>query len=162
MSFSKTTTRIAGVLGAATLALSLAACSGGQSVAEACKIAEDTVTEAQGQMEGIMTDVMAGEGDMGDMFKTLDDALSSAEKKVSNTEVSDALKAVSDDFVKVGDVLGDFKMPSTDDLDYSDPEAMEKLTEMQGELEAISGKMEEASTSLTDSSKKLEELCVAK
>lgn len=162
MSFSKTTTRIAGVLGAASLALSLAACSGGQSVAEACQIAEDTVTEAQGQMEGIMTDVMAGEGDMKELFASVNDALKAAEKKVTNDEVADALGAVSTDFMKIGDVLGDFKMPSVDDLDYTDPEAMEQITEMQADLEAISGELDEASSSLTESSKKLEDLCVTK
>lgn len=159
MSFSKTTTKIAGVLGAATLALSLAACSGGQSVAEACKVAEKTVSAAQSDMETAVTEAMSGEGNFGDLFSGVNEALVKAEKEVQNAEVSDALKAVTADFSKVGEVFKDFKMPNMTDLDYSDPKAMAEFEEITAELEGKSAELQELSSSLEKSSTKLQELC---
>lgn len=159
MSISKTTSKFAGVLGAAALVFSLAACSGGQSVAEACKVAEKTVSEAQADMETAVTEAMSGEGNFSDLFTGVNDALVKAEKEVQNAEVSDALKGISTDFSKVGEVFKDFKMPSMDDIDYTDPEAMAELEAMSAELEAKSGELEELSASLEKSSTKLQDLC---
>lgn len=159
MSISKTTSKIAGVLGAAALVVSLAACSGGQSVAEACMVAEKTVSEAQGDMQTAVTDAMSGEGDFNELFSSITDGLVKAEKEVQNAEVSDALKAITTDFSKVEDIFKDFKMPNTADLDYTDPEAMAELEEISAELQSKTGELEELSASLEESSTKLQELC---
>lgn len=159
MSFVKTTTRIASVLGVAGLALSLAACSGGQSVAEACQVAEKSVLEAQGNMESAVTDAFSGEGDFSELFSGVTDALAKAEKEVKNSEVSDALKAVTADFSKVGDVFDGFEMPSMEGLDFTDPEAMAEFEKMGEQLEAKSAELDELSSALEASGNKLEELC---
>lgn len=159
MSIRKTASKFAGVFGAAALVLSLAACSGGQSVAEACQVAEKTVSEAQGDMESAVTEAMSGEGNFGDLFTGVNEALVKAEKEVQNAEVSDALKAITADFGKVGDVFKDFKMPNMADLDYTDPEAMAEFEEITAELEGKSAELEELSASLEKSSSKLQELC---
>ncbi|MHA3685204.1 hypothetical protein ACXR2T_14220 [Leucobacter sp. HY1910] len=159
MSVGKTTTKFAGVLCAAALAFTLSACSGGQSVAEACKIAEETVSEAQSDMQSAMTEAMTGEGDFGELFSGVNDALVKAEKQVNNAEVSQALKDITADFGEVRDVFKDFKMPDMTDFDYSDPEAMADFEEISAELEAKSGELEAISSKLEKSSAKLQELC---
>lgn len=159
MSFGNTTSKFAGVLCAAALAVTLSACSGGQSVAEACQVAEKTVSDAQTGMQSAVTEAMTGEGDFGELFSGVNDALVKAEAKVSNAEVSQALKDITADFGEVSEVFKDFKMPDMTDVDYSDPEAMAELEEITAELEAKSGDLEELSSKLEKSSSKLQELC---
>lgn len=161
MSFIKNSTKIAGVLGAAALAFTLTACSGGQSVAEACKIAEDTVSQANTEMETLMADAMGGDSNMSELFAPIQQAFSDAEKNVSNADVSKALKDVNSEFSSMIDVLGDFKIPDMSNIDYSDPEAMAEIEDMQAELEAASAELEESAANMQAAGKRLEELCNA-
>lgn len=159
MSLIKNSSKIAGVLGAAALAFTLTACSGGQSVAEACQIAEETVSEAQEDMTTLMSDAMSGDSNMGDMFAPILKAFSDAEKNVSNKEVSAALKDVNAEFSSMIDLVGDFKLPDTSDIDFSDPDAMAEFEAMQADLEALSSELEESTKGMEAAGKRLEELC---
>lgn len=159
MSIIKSTTKVASVLGVAGLALSLAACSGGQSVAEACKIANETVAEANTNLESTVTEVMGGNADMNELFAPIKQSLKDAESKISNSEVSDALKGISGDFTSVSELLGDFKLPDLTDLDVTNPEDVKKFEDLQKQSESMLGDLESVSNSLQESGTKLQELC---
>lgn len=91
--------RIGALLAAGALATTLAACSGGQSVADACKIANDTMTEVSSDTEAatqqFMQDMTAGgEVDINALFEPIGKALESAQSEITNEEVSKALEEV--------------------------------------------------------------------
>lgn len=155
------TRRTGAVVAAAGLALALASCSGGQSVADACKIADSTVSEANTEMQGIVSDALAGEGDISTLFEPINKALADAQSKVSNAEVSDALKTVSEEFTALGTELGDYQIPDVSDIDMSASDAMEQLEEAQAQAEELSAALQERSQSLMDAGQKLQEVCNA-
>lgn len=161
MSFSKTITRVAGVLGVVTLTLSLAACSGGQSVAEACQIAQDSVAETGDQVNSLMAEALSGSGSMKDLISPLNDALESAEKKITNPEVSAALESMNSEFVRLGDLLEGIQIPDMQNLDPSNPTATPEQLKAQEDLDAISGDLEERSSALEKADTKLQALCGA-
>lgn len=124
--------------------LGLAACGGEQSVADACKVANASVKEAEADITSSMTE--AGGGDYSkitESFGKLSSSLKDAEGKITNTEVKQALgdfRSSIDEFsglfegIKDGDVTA--------------------LAEKTDELEAVN-------TKLSDSAKKITELCPA-
>ncbi|WP_017791727.1 hypothetical protein [Leucobacter salsicius] len=156
----KTITRVTGALGVAALALSLAACSGGQSVAEACQIAQDSIAQASDQVDQLMSEAVSGGGTMKDLVDPLNDALDGAEKKVTNPEVSAALKSMNSEFVRLGDLLEGVPLPDTQDID---PDAAATPEELKTEeaLEAISGELEKRNAALEQADMQLQELCGA-
>ncbi|WP_053353513.1 MULTISPECIES: hypothetical protein [Leucobacter] len=156
----KSVFKLAGVLGAAALTLSLAACSGGQSVAEACQVANSTVNDATGDLQSIMSDVTSG-GDLSTAFEPISAALDEAKSKVTNEEVSTALADVTAQFNAMSDTLSGFEIPDTSNIDPTDPEQMAELEKFQEESAEISTKLQEQSTALTESGKKLQEVCSA-
>lgn len=159
MSIRKTTSKLAGVLGAAALVFSLAACSGGQSVAEACKVVGTSVAETQGGLQSAATEVMSGNGNFSDLFADAKNAFVEVEKKVQNSEVSDALKAMSDDFETAGALFKDIKMPNMADLDPTDPETMAAFEEMGAQFQEKRGELEDLQASLEKSTTKFQDLC---
>lgn len=157
----KSVFKLAGVLGAAALTLSLAACSGGQSVAEACQVANSTVNDATGDLQSIMSEVTSGGGDIASAFEPISAALDEAKSKVTNEEVSTALADVTDQFNAMSDTLSGFEIPDTSNIDPSDPDQMAALEKFQEESAEISSKLQEQSSSLTEAGQKLQEVCNA-
>ena len=157
----KSTRRIGAVVAALALASSLAACSGGQSVADACKIADSTVSEANSEMQSLMSDAMAGDGDLATMFEPVNKALEEAQAKVTNPDVSKALTSVADEFKGMSTELGDYKIPDMSSIDPSDPDAMAELEALQAESEELSASLEKRSQALMEAGTNLQEVCAA-
>ncbi|RGE24360.1 hypothetical protein [Leucobacter sp. wl10] len=158
---NSTVRRTGAILAAAGLVFGLASCSGGQSVAEACKVANSTVNDATSKMQGLMSDAMSGKGDMSTMFDPINAALKEAQGKVTNEEVSTALKKVSDEFSALSATMKDFKMPDMSSIDPTDPEAMAKLDEMQTQAQELSTKVQGQADSLTKAGQNLQKTCNA-
>ncbi|MBP1325609.1 ribonuclease HI [Leucobacter exalbidus] len=159
MSFIKTTTKIASAFGIAGLALSLASCSGGQSVAEACDVALKTMTEVQTESDTALTDSAASDNSLTEMFAGFEDIALKAQQTVENPEVAEALKGIATDYAKIAkSVEGEegSNMPSLEDIDYTDPKALE---EFQKKTEAFTEKVESLAKSFSGSSETLQELC---
>ena len=153
--------RTGALLAAAALTVTLASCSGGQSVAEACKVAQNAMSEVNTNTSSMMQEAMSGDADYAELFKPVQEALADAESQVTNEEVSSALKGVSTEFNGLVDDLSGFEIPSTDDIDPTDPEAMAKLDKMQEDLTAVSEKLQERAQSLQDAGNELTSLCNA-
>ncbi|MFT4231651.1 MAG: hypothetical protein QM606_02590 [Leucobacter sp.] len=95
--------RTGAVLATAGLALGLMSCSGGQSVEEACTVAEETmnevVTESQADIQQSLQDALQGnEVDFEATLKPIQDALAETQDKVTNKEVKSALDAFVDEY----------------------------------------------------------------
>lgn len=157
----KSTRRIGAVVAALALASSLAACSGGQSVADACKIADTTVSEANTEMQTLMSDAMSGEGDLATMFEPINKALDEAQSKVTNPDVSKALSSVADEFKGMSDELGDYKLPDMSSIDATDPDAMAELEALQADSEELAASLEKRAAALTEAGTNLQEVCAA-
>lgn len=130
----------AAALAAAVLTLGLSACGGGQSVEDACKVAEKEVKDAMGDLSGIdptdsdkATDTIASMGDA--LKKTQDD--------LENKEVKDAIGELSAEFDKLEGAFADLKAAGQD---------TEKLQE-------VSQQMSTLSTDIQAKGEKLDELC---
>lgn len=158
----KSIRRAGTVVAALALAIPLAACSGGQSVAEACDIANVAVNEANAETQSLLQGLGQGEGDLSSMFDPVNAALEKAQSQVKNDEVSDALKRVADEFSALSVDLQDFKMPDMSELDMTDPEALSKLQEMQSQTEAFTSKLQSRSDSLMEAGNAWQELCPAR
>lgn len=130
-------TRILAVLGAIALVpAALTACSGSQSVEDACKTAQSTVTEAMGDTTSAMTDPAAAL----DAFDEAIEAMKSAGDDITNDEVKSAFGDFNDSFAEFGDLMKD----ASDDPTKVDTEA---LTDV--------------STKLQEAGQKIAELCGA-
>lgn len=157
---NSTIRRIGAFAAAAALTVTLASCSGGQSVEEACKIAESATTEALGDVETMTQEMLQG-GNLGETFAKVTDALAEAQKQVTNKEVSAALAESVDGVRLISDSLKDFEMPDLSNIDFTDPEAMAQLEELSAKAEEMSAKMEAQGDKLTKAGEKLEALCGA-
>lgn len=125
---------------AITAILGLSACGGEQSVAEACKVASATMTAAESKISESMAGASTGDfSGVVEGFNTLAATLDEADSKITNTEVKSA--------------LGDFK---TSIQDFSKLFAgatdgdVTALAEKADEMEAVSTKMSESATKLTE------------
>lgn len=161
MTETKSLFKIAGIFGAAALTLSLASCSGGQSVADACNIANSTVNEATGDLQSVLSDAMSGEGDLSAAFDPITEALEDAQSEVTNEEVSTALANFTDELSATSGTLEGYEIPDPSSIDPADPEAMDKLDQMQAEAEEMTTKLQEQSTSLTEAGQNLQDICTA-
>lgn len=159
MPFSKTLTRVTGLLGAGALVLTLAACSGGQSVTEACQIAQESVAEAGEQINSLMAEALSGGGSMKDLIAPLNDALEGAEAKVTNPEVLAALESMNREFESLGELVDGIQLPDMQNADPENP-TPEQL-KAQEELAAIGGDLEERSLAVEAADARLQELCGA-
>ncbi len=146
----KSTRRIGAVVAALALASTLAACSGGQSVADACKIADTTVSEANSEMQSLMSDAMSGNGDLATMFEPVNKALDDAQAKVTNPEVSEALASVADEFAGMSEELAGYKLPDMSSIDATDPDAMAELEALQAESEELAASLETRASALME------------
>ncbi|MEV8337215.1 hypothetical protein [Leucobacter sp. NPDC077196] len=161
MTETKSLFKVAGIFGAAALTLSLASCSGGQSVADACNIANSTVNEATGDLQSVLSDATSGEGDLSAAFDPITEALEDAQSEVTNEEVSTALASFTDELSAMSGTLEGYEIPDASSIDPADPEAMDKLDQMQAEAEEMTTKLQEQSTSLTEAGQNLQDICTA-
>ncbi|MBA4607561.1 MULTISPECIES: hypothetical protein [Aeromicrobium] len=131
----------AAALAAVVLSLGLTACGGGgQSVEDACKVAEKEVKDAMGDLSGIdptdsdkATETIASMGD----------ALQKTQKKLDNQEVKDAIAALSAEFDKLEGAFADLKAAGQDTT----------------KLQEVSKEMSTLSTDIQKKGEKLDELC---
>ena len=161
----KQTYRLAGTAGAVVAVLALSACSdgasGGQSVDEACTVAEEVMTTALDEMgtqlESTFTDIAYGiEVDTHGVFAPLNDAISDAVEQVSNTDVKGALVDFKDDFEAFAGAIESADIPDINTENVSDPEL---IAEQEAALEEFSATVETHARSLQASSAHIETLC---
>ena len=132
--------KTAAALAALSLSFGLAACGGGQSVDEACKVAESEVKDAMGDM----TSIDATDTDKAtDTVKSMSDALKKTQDKVENDKVKKAVGDLSTEFSELETVFADLKAAGSDTT---------KLT-------AVSEKMSKISQDVQAKGEKLDELC---
>lgn len=140
MKFNKTASAAIAI----TAILGLSACGGEQSVAEACKVASTTMLAAESEITDSMAGVSTGDfAGVVEGFKALSSTLNEADSKITNAEVKGA--------------LGDF---NTSIQEFS--KLFEGVTD--GDVTALAEKateMEAISVKMTESSTKLSELCPA-
>lgn len=161
---TKIATRLGGAAAVITLAATMTACAGGQSVADACTIAKNEIQTAtssiQTDLNSSMSKATSGEKvDFSSLFQPVLDGLSSAESKVTNEQVKAPLTAFADEYRNFATIFADFEMPDLTKIDPSDPTAMQQLQDAQAKAEEISTKGQESSTKLQDQAKKLQDVC---
>ena len=159
-------TRLSGAAAVIVLATTLSACAGGQSVAEACKIAQDELATASSTISSDLSSSVSkaatGENvDFGALFQPVMDGLTAAQSKVTNADVKAPLTAFTDEFSSFIQTLEGFEMPDVSKIDPTDAAAMEKLQAAQEKAQEISTKSQEASTKLGEQAKKLQSVCGA-
>ena len=159
MAFNTILVRVTGTLGVAALALSLAACSGGQSVAEGCKIAQESLASAGGQIDALTAEAFAGGGSVKDLIVPLTDALDTAEEQVTNSQVAAALADLHSEFVGLGDLLESVTIPETEATDPAGSSPSPEELKAQQQLEAISGELEKRNSALEIADLNLQALC---
>lgn len=129
----------AAVLAALALTLPLAAC-GGQSVEDACTVAEKEVKSAMGDLDSLSaTDPAAASKSI----EKIGDALDRTEDKVDNDQVKTAVENLSDAFDQMEDAFEDLQEAGTDAT----------------KLKAVSTKVQDASTQVQKAGEKLDALC---
>ncbi|MBS1698425.1 MAG: hypothetical protein JST25_08515 [Actinobacteria bacterium] len=159
-----TLTRIGGVAAAIALTATMTACSGGQSVADACKIANTEMTAATSSISSDVNSAMqkATQGekvDFAEIFAPVQKGLEEAGKKVTNETVKAPLTAFATEFNGFVKVFDGFEMPDLKNIDATDPAVMDKIEQAQKKAQEISTKAQDASTKLTEQGKKLQEIC---
>ena len=155
---NSTITRIGAIAAAAALTVSLASCSSGQSVAEACKIADVSTAEAVKTFETAMVDLQSG-GDLGEAFAPVPGMFSDAKAKVRNEEVADALGDLSTKAADVAKALDGFQLPDLSKLDTTDPGSLAELKELTAKAQEVSKALTEKSEEFTVSSQHYAKLC---
>lgn len=136
-----TVRKTAAALAALTLSFGLAACGGGgQSVDEACKVAESEVKDAMGDMSAIdATDTDKAT----ETITSMGDALKKTQDKLDNEKVKKAVGDLSAEFNELEGVFAELKAAGSDTT---------KLT-------AVSEKMSTISKDVQEKGKKLDDLC---
>ena len=153
--------RTSALLAATALAFTLASCSGGQSVQEACQAANDAISEVNSNTNTAIRDALDGNADYAELFTPAQEAIAKAKDDVKNEEVSAALSKVSDEFDGLVADLDGLEMPNPDDIDPTAPDAMEKLDEMQAQATEISDKLQARAGSLNDAAQEYNSVCQA-
>lgn len=153
--------RTGALLAATALTVSLAACSGGQSVAEACTVAEKAMEQAAEQSQSLLGGALNGgdSAELDEALKSVQDGLDDAIKQVSNEEVGAALKQFDGAF---DGMMGDIKALqdlNLDGIDFTAPDAQEKVAAAQKQLEELTPKLESGSADMQAAGDKLTELC---
>lgn len=147
---------------AAGITLSLTACSGagGQSVADACGIANKTMTKVTSDAQEALNSAAEG-GDLSGVFSPVQDALASAKKQITNPEVSKALESYDSEFSNLAEKVKGYELPNLAELDPADPETMAQLDEIQAEASKLGEELTAGSEKLTEAGKQLAAVCAA-
>ncbi len=130
----------AAALAAVALSFGLTACGGGQSVDDACKVAEKEVKAAMGDLSSLNpTDTEAATS----TITSMTEALEKTEKSLDNTEVKKAIGDLAAEFTKLQTAFDDLKAAGTD---------TDKLQE-------VSTQMQTLSTDIQAKGEALDKLC---
>lgn len=146
--------RTGALLAAAALALS--SCS--QSVEDGCGIAEGTLTEATDSITGLVTQSLAGEDTEEPLAEAMD-ALEDAKAGVTNSKVSEALDTLSAELESYRATVSGLEMPDLGEIDYSSPEALEQLEEVQSQFSEQTDSLRAGAASLGEASDALRQVC---
>lgn len=132
-------------LAAALLLLPLAGCAaGGQSVADACAIAEEKVTAAQADLSESMSAAASGDVEAANtLMESFSAALDEAQAEITNEEVSPVIATLAEDFDTVSSAITEMAEAGDD---------IEALT-------AISEEMTEVGERMQTTGMELNELC---
>lgn len=159
-----TLTRIGGLAAAIALTATMTACSGGQSVADACKIANAEMTKAtssvSSDLNAAVQQATQGEKvDFAGIFAPVQKGLDEAGKKVTNETVKAPLTAFASEFEGFIKVYEGLEIPDLKNIDATDPASMDKVKQAQDKIQEVSTKAQAASAKLTEQGKKLQEVC---
>ncbi|MET1132783.1 MAG: hypothetical protein ABWX60_05115 [Aeromicrobium sp.] len=127
-------------LAAVVLSFGLTACGGGQSVEDACKVAETEVKDAMGDLSGIDP---SDNDQAAETISSMGDALEKTQKKLDNQEVKDTIGELAAEFEKLKDAFADLKAAGEDSA----------------KLQKVSEKMSTLSSDIQNKGEKLDELC---
>ena len=125
---------------AVVMSLGLTACGGGQSVEDACKIANEEATKATQDLSSVSPTDPAGSADT---ISDLQGTLQSTADDLENEEVKTEVSKLADQFGELSSALGDL------DAAGEDPDAMQEAA---GQLTDLSGE-------IMDQARTLNELC---
>lgn len=158
--------RGSGLIAIAGLAVALVGCSGGQSTADACKIANDNMTEvtqeAQASSQAVMEAMASGEDvDFESLFAPTREALAKTQEEVTNEEVAAAVDKFATAYESLTDELSTMEIPDMSSFDPSDPEAMAQAEEIQAQATELQETMTTQAENLTASMTELTEVCGA-
>lgn len=174
MTFSIRRTTLA--VAAVGLSLGLVSCAGGQSVAEACKIAEVTLTDASAgvatESQSFMTDAVAGKDvDVKAAFEPVLASLKDAQSKITNEEVKAPIDVFVTEFGALTKIYGEFDfsilagLGDTSNLDMTDAAAVQELQDKAAKAQeqtlALSEKASEHATKLQTAVDQFAKLCNA-
>jgi len=134
MTISRRARLFAAIGAIALVPAALTACSGGQSVSDACQVAQEAITDASSGMTEAMSDPAAAE----QAFADLTSEISAASDKITNEEV----KGAYDDFA------ASFQDTQT---------VIEEMTAdpANADMEAVT----EATNGMTESAQKISDVC---
>lgn len=134
MTISRRARLFAAIGAIALVPAALTACSGGQSVSEACKVAQESITDASSGMTEAMSDPAAAE----QAFADLTTAITEAGDDITNEEVKGAYDEFAASFQDTQAVLEEMT---------ADP--------ANADMDAIT----EATNGMTESAQKISEVC---
>lgn len=140
---------------AAALALALSSCS--QSVEDGCGIAEGTLTEATSDIKELVTQSLAGE-DAAEPLARAAEALEDAKAGVKNSEVSEALETLGTELESYSTTVRGLEMPDLGEIDYTSPEALSQLEDVQSQFSEQTDSLREGAASLGEASDALRQL----
>lgn len=132
-------------LTAAAALLLLTGCSaGGQSVADACTIAEDKVTAAQSELQESMSAAQSGDTEAAtagiDAFSA---ALDEAEAEITNEEVKPVIAKLGEQFGQIASAIEEVSA-----IDTSNPDNVDQLTTISEEMMTVSEDLAATGTEL--------------
>jgi hypothetical protein len=145
MAIRRTTKTVLAAAAALALLPGLAACSGGQSVEEACGVLQSRVSEVTTSLQEAMTVATSGdEAAVNEQLGSLKEQLSAIDEEITNDEVSQAygtFAAAYDDMMT--------QVQSMSDIDMED---MDALTE-------ASTQLQDSATELTEAGQGIDSVC---
>lgn len=158
--------RASGLIAATGLAIALVGCAGGQSTADACKIANDNFAEVQQEVQdnsqAAVDGMMNGEDvDFDSLFAPVNDALAKTQEEVTNDEVKPVVDNFATSIQGLTDELSGLDIPNMADFDPTDPEAMAQAEEMQAQAAELQTAMQTHTENIQSATTELNEVCSA-
>ncbi|MDA3147828.1 hypothetical protein JSO19_10610 [Leucobacter sp. UCMA 4100] len=151
--------RFAAVTAAAAMMLTLSACAGGQSTAQACTILEKSPITTGDGFDKSLEDAVQNGGTINEAFAPISDELKKLTKDITNDELAPTVKEANDALTSLLKTAGDMNFPAMADMDMTDPEAMAELEEIQANFEKLEAEVTPASEKLNTAFTKINEVC---
>ncbi|KKI20906.1 MULTISPECIES: hypothetical protein [unclassified Leucobacter] len=155
--------RIGGIAAAIALTVSMAACAGGQSVADACKLVKTTdskISESNSDIANSMSKLTEGEKvDFAAALDPVSKALKDTQSKITNDKVKPQYDKMVAGFESVKKSLAGIDMSvfaglaDLKNLDMSDPASMQKIEELRKKSEAAQAEFSKVQKDLEASQK---------